>query len=434
MAYTDRYIDHQIFVNISTVQETLKSLIKLDDVTESLSEEIARLIELVSYSHDKIKSADHNWLPENLLSQSNKLISGILSDLQNFKEGKDITHLINANKRADNLLIQVHQIPQIAYVDNRKTKEKIGDNYHKTISQIIQEIKKDKLQYNDDLNNIQEQITNLSKNIDNEKKRIDGSNAQFQAQFSDFQDSRREKFDQEIEKLKGELSALKSDYEGQFKSLRDSTSALFGETLSDFKKTSEASNIVVMANFEELLKEKTVSTDNLLLEMENKKEEARRILDVSTNVAITGQYNKIANQEKNAANILRWFSVFFMVLSIYFIHELISSITKDSIGVAVVVFRIGIVIVTLIPGFYLARESEKHREREIRNRKMELELASLGPYLEQLEPIVQMEIRKELTSKFFGQPVANENNYKSVNSNKINGMFEKIIDAVIKKI
>ncbi len=52
---------------------------------------------------------------------------------------------------------------------------------------------------------------------------------------------------------------------------------------------------------------------------------------------------------------------------------------------------------------YAARESSKHREQAIGNRKIELQLASLDTYLVSLPEEKQEEIKAKLADRFFGE-------------------------------
>ena len=55
------------------------------------------------------------------------------------------------------------------------------------------------------------------------------------------------------------------------------------------------------------------------------------------------------------------------------------------------------------PAIYASRESTKHRNLETQNRNLELELASIGPFIELLPKEKQETIKEELVKKYFGQ-------------------------------
>ena len=66
------------------------------------------------------------------------------------------------------------------------------------------------------------------------------------------------------------------------------------------------------------------------------------------------------------------------------------------------IFRLMAALVLIIPATYAAKESSRHRALENHNRRAELELASLDPYLEKLPEDKRNEIKENLTVKFFG--------------------------------
>ena len=52
---------------------------------------------------------------------------------------------------------------------------------------------------------------------------------------------------------------------------------------------------------------------------------------------------------------------------------------------------------------WAAREAEKHQQAERHNRKMELELASISPYLALLPDDTQFAVKTDLAKRLFGQ-------------------------------
>lgn len=55
---------------------------------------------------------------------------------------------------------------------------------------------------------------------------------------------------------------------------------------------------------------------------------------------------------------------------------------------------------------YLIIQSAHHRERERQARKLELDLASIDPYLALMPPDVTVEVKKKLAESLFAQPLA----------------------------
>ena len=83
-----------------------------------------------------------------------------------------------------------------------------------------------------------------------------------------------------------------------------------------------------------------------------------------------------------------------------------------------------------IPAAYAAKESAKHRLLENHNRRSELELASLDPYLEKLPEDTRNKVKEELTKNFFG---LNSKEIKVEDSISSVAIFDLLKSAISKK-
>ena len=134
-------------------------------------------------------------------------------------------------------------------------------------------------------------------------------------------------------------------------------------------------------------------------------EQAAQIVQVVGNTGITGNYQKIANAEGKQANVWRWMTIAFFGAGIAvagatfwkFWHEPFSPETAWS-----VLIRLMYAIAITAPAWYTAKESARHRSSADRARQTELELASLGPFIELMPDEKKHQIREELTKRYFG--------------------------------
>lgn len=134
-------------------------------------------------------------------------------------------------------------------------------------------------------------------------------------------------------------------------------------------------------------------------------EQAAQIVQVVGNTGITGNYQKIANAEGKQANVWRWMTIAFFGAGIAvagatfwkFWHEPFSPETAWS-----VLIRLMYALAITAPAWYTAKESARHRSSADRARQTELELASLGPFIELMPDERKHQIREELTKRYFG--------------------------------
>jgi len=126
------------------------------------------------------------------------------------------------------------------------------------------------------------------------------------------------------------------------------------------------------------------------------------------NIGVTGNYQRIANEESSSANFWRWATVIFFVGGVTlagatFVRFWGEPITPESIWS--ISIRLLYAIAITAPAWYTARESARHRTNSDRARQTELELASLGPFIELLPPERKIAIREEMTKLYFGREI-----------------------------
>lgn len=161
-------------------------------------------------------------------------------------------------------------------------------------------------------------------------------------------------------------------------------------------------------SFDALVKALEEKTEGLVGAIDTKRQEAARIVQVVGNIGVTGNYQQIANAEAAQANFWRWATVAFFGtgislagLTFYkFWHEPLSQENLWSVAI-----RLLYAIAITAPAWYTARESARHRSNSDRARQTELELASIGPFIELLPEEKKVQIRESLTPIYFGKQV-----------------------------
>jgi hypothetical protein len=143
--------------------------------------------------------------------------------------------------------------------------------------------------------------------------------------------------------------------------------------------------------------------------LDEQKEKAAQIVQVVGNIGVTGNYQRIAIQEERLANIWRRITAGLFLGGIglavaTFVKHFAEPITPESVGSIAV--RLLYALVIAAPAWYTARESARHRTNADRARQTELELASLGPFIELLPKEKKEAIREKMTALYFGKDVA----------------------------
>lgn len=141
---------------------------------------------------------------------------------------------------------------------------------------------------------------------------------------------------------------------------------------------------------------------DLIYRLEYKLSEAKAIVSIVGNVGVTGNYQKIANQHNSSANFFRWVALGFMVVMSGLLIYSIIELGNSDFNLYKSLVRILAAAVLTYPAVYASRESSRHRNLETKNRNLELELASIGPFIELLPEPKKVLIKEELVKKYFG--------------------------------
>ena len=219
----------------------------------------------------------------------------------------------------------------------------------------------------------QTEITSLTTNFTVKLENIEAlAKQQFEQEKSKF----RQEFDKEKTNFINEKENLKEEFEKERKTYKNEIQIL-RENISK-------------------------NTTNLIEELERKLKESKKLVNVIGNVGATGNYQKIADYHKGQANIWRWIALGFMVVLIGLLIFTIYHITGGDFNWKVAIVRIVAFSALLYPATYAAKESGKHRRLENINRKLELDIASISPFIEILSDEKKQEIKEKMVEKFFG--------------------------------
>lgn len=173
--------------------------------------------------------------------------------------------------------------------------------------------------------------------------------------------------------------------------------------------------------------------ETVLLALENSRTEAANLVQIVGNIAITGNYQKIAETETARADIWRRITVGIFIVAIAIATATFVRFWSEPITAEValsIVVRLMYALAITAPAFYTARESARHRTNADRARQTELELAALGPFLEKLPEAKQIEIREALTKSYFGNQISPHIVESPTSAKDIKDGFVDIVNAV----
>lgn len=185
------------------------------------------------------------------------------------------------------------------------------------------------------------------------------------------------------------------------------------------------------------LEKQLQSSDNLvsrrLKELEDKKKEAAAIVQSVGDILTTGTYKATAENESRLANRYRLvtiglFSIGILIVVSNFILHAISALNGQTFeeNPWMIASRFATAIAVALPALYTARESARHRTNADRARQRELELTTLGPFIELLPGEKKAEIRDRLTDRYFGNDVEKHEVHPPIDAETVTKLAEAL--------
>lgn len=309
---------------------------------------------------------------ETALNQMNANLQSPIGELTSFISNNSVGHLANAVAQLDQNVLNYTWafLPKV----NPPSKAELGEIIDSLLERSRQTIE----QLNTQKDELESTISDLKDSVQTQEQRLSELN-ESQAQ------------------LKTAMVAFLSGLETAFNKAQLQRDNDFATAINDSReKLAEASR-----NFNE-------NASGVIESLETHKSNAARIVQVVGDIGVTGNYKTIADNETEQANLWRWITISLFAAGIAmaaatfykFYHEPVTP--TNTLAIAI---RLLYALAIAAPAFYTARESARHRTNADRARQTELELASLGPFIELMEEKDKEEIRKSLISTYFGRQV-----------------------------
>jgi hypothetical protein len=422
-AYRDRFQQHPLQASLhelwDSIEKTSLPKIAEGDAPEDLSVLIARrnafsrFLRVASFVARTIDHTDATiWTPS-ALSAAESAVSHLKNGLTQFKSTNAVTHLETG---ADNALDQFRTafIPRLALHSTETADSflKFCEKAEETVRSLEEtdlaikakelEISKSKADFSVKLESLQSQLDGYKAEFEAQKARVDTLVTSQAEAFQTSQTERGNLFTQEAETRKLSFEQWTKNADDKLKATLDAT------------KT---------------------AADKHLQEMEQQKARAKEILGIVASSGVSGHYQKTADREFWSAEILRGVALLFFLGMIGLVTYVVFTLKSgDKFEWQMGLFRVGVGLALLAPAYYCTRESSKHREAEKRNRRLQIELATIEPYLENLNDVAERQaiFKQKAEGYFLGQmhKEPSDGNDGDLNSKEFKQIQAQVMDLL----
>lgn len=407
---------HAILADAASVAEA----IEISSPEPQLIENYRRVLLILKHVKRVLSLADPNLVVSPILDQIAAPLQNVKSALDNYKANPAPTYLTQANTHGDQILQKLTAIPLLSLPRSAGALKETMESFSRTSGELLLSLKASADEMQSKLSEITQELAHhrqaIEKHdstIDAQKTRVDSVVSEFQNQFSTSEDKRRKEH-------AAQLARVEEDYVEFKKEIEEGQETFFEEQSQE--QLNRLSNLETNAA-------------TTIAKLGDLQKQASDIVQVISNIGVTGNYSKYASADRKTANILRFLAVLFMIgLIAGAISTIWVAIKTGQIDWQIIGFRIYVTLTFAIPAFYLAYESEKHRATERRYRIKELELASIDPYLEKLPEDTRREIKARLTERFFGASPSEMNGKDdTVSAKSVWDFLKDIVEMTLKK-
>lgn len=421
IALEERITAQGAYINMVNVIQVLNEIDSSNN--SSISTRELQMLGRISLTFDYLKEALDRvdpWLVStSTMDNINSPISQVLGEITNYKNNRNEGHLSNCLAYIEGLL---PYFPQILVTKTPEEIESLRSSiikFRQSVGQHLSRLENDITETSTALTNNKEKLNELTSSINDQKTRVDYIVNESQSQFSQGQNQRTEEFNNLINDQKARIDYIVHEYQDRFSQGQNQKSEEFNNLI----KKSEEDLKEAIQNFDDTFDlaievndkdfaEKQNSYDSLIEDLKSKvqteiekikemNKEAEKILGLMSMKGLAQGYQKIANSEGKKAFAWNVISILSLLGILWFGYKFIilhtGTMTWTTLVSRIVLTGVGLTLFT-----YGAKQATNHRNEERRNRKIELELASLDPYLKDLEPDKQKEVKQTLVDKYFG--------------------------------
>ena len=397
----EKFKEHALFEKLEQLNQRLID----DEASEKIDiENMSFFKSVFKYISDRIKLTIPLLVQEAEMNALSAEIDTGLQQINAFLGNSNVGHLTNATNNFNSTLTRIRNFP-LPFAKNDFNFSKSVADFQDTVSKKYELLKTENIELTQesetfklDLEQKESEIEKLFKLLESKETEIQNLNTNFQTEFGNIKTKSEQDFSTDRTTFRNEIEVEKEAFRSKIQELKDGIDT---------------------------------DTSELIDNLNQKLNEAKKIVNVIGNVAVTGNYQIIATEHKVSANFWRWVAIGFMATLSGLLVWTIIDLAEEGFDWTKSLIRIIGAAALSYPATYAARESSKHRRLETINRTAELELASINPFIETLDDDKKQAIKAKLVEKYFGNSNSSIDSDDKEKEGISIGGFEKILKAIL---
>ena len=365
---------------------------------ESLSPDAYERIDRISFVLTELQRRlgiiDPLLIPLGPLNNLRTPLSQISIHLSHFQSNGNEGYIQNAHNQLENILVHSSQIAIPTTSNDMDAIRDAAIGLRRSVGQHLRHLEEEARNASSQLATLEESVSSLRTVVEQRTEEASSLLQNFQQQFESAEEARQERFSAKEEEFNNSTQTLLEAKQEEWTEIATNKQSEYDELYESISQ-----------KIDSLEAEFKYKANAILNEMKERLTEAKKVVGIITDTGMVGGYQRIANSEKKSA--LFWRSVAFislMVLVGFAIYLFVVSLQEGFVVSTTVTLTRGFVAVAVgILAGYAAKQADKHERAQRLHRKMELELASIAPYLHEFPQDEARKIKTNLAMKMFAQ-------------------------------
>lgn len=432
---TDRITTHQLWTTQKSLRITLDELLALDSLPTDTVEPITRADTVARFIASKLAALDPLLVPLPPLNELNNQLTAANNELRSYLTNKNSGHLTNTTSYLDTALTTTAQLLTITSSTEAEALRDAITSIRRAAGQHVRYLDDELKPLTVTVTSLTNRATQVESELSTIRQQVTTLTTGFQEQFSQAQELRRTEHTAKIK----ELTDASTAEQQRLADVVDILIAKLDEEHADLtaRQTARAQTHEqeLTTAFQQATAIIANSTQATVATIENHRVQAERLLGVIGDTAVTSGYQKTANEARILARTWQGLTVLTMAFLIWIAYNAFLPIVKGTFSWESFAGRVFVTLTIGVLAAYCARQGDKQSETERANRRLELELQSIGPYLLPLSPEKQEELRALIAERTFGhhQLTASEPSPASVIDLLLKSKeFQELLTTVVK--
>ncbi len=269
---------------------------------------IDKIEQLVTYSEICLQNVIPSLVNISSLNNANSQITNVQNELNSYISNKSIGHLNNAVSHVDAVMVQLNSLP----IPRPHLSEESFSNslvqFKKLVESSFKEIKELKDQLESSISEVSSSSIAQKDDVENLASIVGQHKENIEHQITEFNERLVSTISEGKEELASNINEQKEEFDAQLEKQRN-------------------------------------SGNGVISSLEENKKQASDLVQIIGNIGITGNYQKIANQEKESADKWRNIALFLMIGMVVIIGITIGISTANGFEWKLALFRIGAALV-----------------------------------------------------------------------------------------